>query len=120
MTIHPWQVALLVALAVALAVAITLRKMHADPTSTFDLRDLLMENGRVSKAAAVMMGSFVLTSWVLAYCTLTDKHVEVIFGLYIATWVTPVLARLIKANGSAQQQEAMPAVTVTTKVEPQK
>lgn len=119
MRIEPWQIALIVALLVALAIMVSLRRMHTDPTSTFDLRDLLMENDRVSKAAFVMIGSFLVTTWVLVYCTLTDKHVEVVFGLYIATWVTPVIARLIKSNGSAQQPEASKVtVTNTTTLEP--
>lgn len=117
MTIEPWQVALVVALLVALAVMVSLRRMHNDPTSTFDLRDLLMENGRVSKAAAVMMGSFAATTWAFVYLTLSGKLTEGLFGLYAATWIAPVISRLIKSNGAAQQPEA-PTVTVTTKVEP--
>lgn len=113
MTIEPWQIALVVALLVALGVMISLRRMHNDPTSTFDLRDLLMENGRVSKAAAVMMGSFAATTWAFVYLTLSGKLTEGLFGLYAATWIAPVISRLIKSNGSAQQQEAPPALTVT-------
>lgn len=121
MTIEPWQVALLVALAVSLAVAITLRKMHNDPTSTFDLRDLIMENGRVSKSAFVMMVSFAAMTWAFIFCVLKDQHVEVLFGLYATACFSPILVRLAKANGSAQQPEAQAlTVTTTAKVEPQK
>lgn len=116
--IQPWQIALLVALLVLLAILVSLRRAHNDPTSTFDLRDLLMENGRVSKAAAVMMGSFAATTWAFIYLTLAGKLTEGLFGLYAATWIAPVISRLIKSNGQAQQPEALPAVTVTTKVEP--
>lgn len=119
MTIEPWQIALIVALLVALIIMISLRRMHND-ASTFDLRDLLVENGRVSKAAAVMMGSFAATTWAFIYLTLAGKLTEGIFGLYAATWIAPVVSRLIKSNGSAQQPEAMPSLTVTAKVEPNK
>lgn len=113
MTIEPWQIALIVALLVALAVMVSLRRMHNDPSSTFDLRDLLMENGRVSKAAAVMMGSFAATTWFFVYYAITGRMTEGYFALYTAAWIAPVVARLIKSNGSAQQQEAPPALTVT-------
>ena len=119
MNIEPWQIALVVALLVALIIMISLRRAHDDPASTFDLRDLLMENGRVSKAAAVMLGSFAATTWCFIYLTISGKMTEGMFGLYAAVWVTPVLARLFKANGHAQQPEAQTVtVTNTTKVEP--
>lgn len=121
MTIHPWQVALIVALLALLAILISLRKMHNDPTSTFDLRDLLMENGRVSKAAAVMMGSFVVTTWIIVYLTLSGKLTEGFLVIYVGAWITPVVTRLIKSNGQAQQPEAQAlTVTTTAKVEPTK
>lgn len=119
MNIESWQVALIVALVVALLIMVSLRRMHNDPSSTFDLRDLLMENNRVSKAAAVMMGSFAATTWAFVYLTLSGKLTEGLFGLYAATWIAPVISRLIKANGSAQQPEAQAlTVTTTAKVEP--
>lgn len=122
MQIEPWQIALIVALLLALAIMVSLRRMHNDATSTFDLRDLLMENNRVSKAAAVMLGSFAATTWFFVYYALTGRMTEGYFALYTAAWIAPVVARLIKSNGSAQQPEA-PKLTVTataTTVEPQK
>lgn len=71
----------------------------------YHLHDLLMENGRASKAAHVMMASFSVTTWFFIYYTLAGKMTEAYFGLYIGAWIAPVVARLIKND---------PATTVTT------
>ena len=92
--IERWQLAAIFALLAALLVLIawrSLRKMHSDPAVNFDLRDLLMENGRVSKAAAVMMGSFAATTWFFVYYALNGKMTEGYLGLYVAAWIAPVV-----------------------------
>ena len=76
----------------------SLAKMHADESVNFDLRDLLMENGRVSKAACVMMGAFAVTTWQFVYYTLNGKLTEGYLGIYVAAWIAPVVARLISNN----------------------
>ena len=85
----------ILAIAVLLALLSLLRhnRMADSPISLPDL--LLGEDGRISKGAVVMLGAFGLTSWVIAYQTMTDKLSDVIFGLYIAAWITPTVARLI-------------------------
>jgi hypothetical protein len=73
-------------------------KLHTNKANSFDILDLLMENGRISKAAVVMMGSFALTTWIMISLTSTDKLTEGYLGIYVGAWIAPVVVRLI-ANG---------------------
>ena len=54
-----------------------------------------MENGRASKGAVVLMGSFIATTWFFVYYALVGKMTEGYFGLYAAAWIAPVVARII-------------------------
>lgn len=80
---------------VALLVIFSAIRMHRDPHNDFNLLDLLMENGHVSKAAVVMMGAFSLTTWMMVHLTLIGKMAEGYFGLYAAAWIAPVVVKLI-------------------------
>lgn len=70
-------------------------RLQRNPENDFNILDLLMENGHVSKAAVVMMGSFSLTSWMMIQLTLAGKMTEGYFGLYSAAWIAPVVVKLI-------------------------
>src|SRR5262245_36512088 len=77
-------------------VVVTLRRRDRASDSPIKLEDLLLgEDGRISKAAAVMMGAFALTSWAIAYLAVNDKLTEGYFGAYLAAWVAPTVTRLI-------------------------
>jgi hypothetical protein len=69
--------------------------LHRRPDNDFNVLDLLMENGHVSKAAVVMMGAFSLTSWMMVELTLIGKMTEGYFGLYAAAWIAPVVVKLV-------------------------
>lgn len=88
----------------------SLNKLHQNSAIEFDLRDLLMENGRVSKAACVMLGAFAATTWQFIYYTLNGKLTEGYLGIYVAAWIAPVVARLISRSESG-------SATVTTTTE---
>lgn len=76
-------------------------RMHLNRKNPFDILDLLMENGRISKASVVMMGAFALTSWILLSLTLKDKLTEGYLGIYVGAWIAPIVVRLL-TNGGAQ------------------
>lgn len=103
----------LAAVAAALLIWRSLHVMHKAKDIDFDLRDLLMENGKVSKAACVMMGAFAATTWQFIYYTLNGKMTEGYLGIYVAAWIAPVVARLVSNNG-ASQQTTVTATTETT------
>lgn len=89
---------LLFALLVVL-VLLLLWRLHRDPAVSFNLLDLLLENGRVSKAACVMMGAFGVTTWQMVYFTLENRMTEGFLGIYVGAWIAPVVTRLV-VNGA--------------------
>lgn len=90
---------------------IAARNINARTDNTFEILDLFMENGRISKAAVVMMGAFVLTTWMMVTLTLKDKLTEGYLGIYVAAWITPVVVRLITGTPSNPNKSEPPAPT---------
>ena len=104
MTIDPHILTVIFALLgilLLLLIVRTLKRWNADPGNPIAIRDLFMENGKLSKGACVMMGAFIGTTWFFIYYTLAGKMSEGYFGLYLAAWVTPVVTRLIVNAPSA-------------------
>lgn len=91
-------------LAIALAlgvvlILISLLARHRSASSKLNLDDLLLgDDGKFSKAAAVMLGSFALTSWLMVLLALRDKMTEGYLAIYVAAWITPVVTVLIKGR----------------------
>jgi len=81
-------------LIVALAIAWSFYRAHRNPETTFNLFDLLMEHGRLSRIACAFMATLVVTSWVIVKLTVEGKLTEGLFGAYVAAWVAPIVARM--------------------------
>lgn len=103
-----YKALMLAALAVLLVVAvISLRRRDRCSSSPLKLEDLLLgDDGRLSKAAAVMMGAFALTSWAIAYLALNDKLTEGYFAAYLGAWVAPTVTALIVRRPSSSTPPA--------------
>ena len=82
-------------LLLALAVWRELKHMQASDGNGYDWHDLLMENGKASKAAHVMLGAFITTTWFFVYYAVAGKMTEGYYAIYAASWIAPVVARLI-------------------------
>lgn len=99
MTLEGTPLKVIMALLFALAVLLIWRALAHRSTlaiSNIDLDDLLLgEDGRLSKAAAVMMGAFGVTTWIMVYMTLQGKMTEGYFAAYMAAWVGPTVTKLI-------------------------
>lgn len=89
-----WMVVALIV--VLIVIAISLYRAQKDGTNTLDLYDLVMENGRLSRIAFVLVGAFAVTSWMMVSMTLNGTMTEGVFGLYLTAWVAPVVTRIIK------------------------
>lgn len=75
---------------------ITLIRRDRSAASQINLEDLLLgDDGKLSKAAAVMMGAFTMTTWLMIYLTLNGKMSEGYLSIYVAAWITPTVVRLI-------------------------
>ncbi len=91
-----------------LALIVALHRRSRNPNSRISIDDLLLgSDGRMSKSAAVMFGSFLVTSWVVVFQTLNKTISDITFAAYITAWVVPTVAVLIKTQ---------PASTSTTTV----
>jgi len=89
--------ALLALMAVGLVIVRSLLRRDQSEGSRLDLDDLLIDpsTNRISKAAAVLMGSFAIASWVLVYTTLTKGIDPVLYGAYLAVYATPAVIKIV-------------------------
>lgn len=77
-----------------LAILWSLYRFHLDKKNSFNLIDLLSENGKASKISCIVMGSFMLHSWIMLDLEVHGKMTEGYLTIYGATWVAPLLARI--------------------------
>ena len=81
-------------LIIALVVFWSFYRAQKDPDFRFDLFDLLMENGKVSRLAFAFMATLGVTSFLMIRLTIDGKMTEGYFGLYSAAWIAPIIAKL--------------------------
>jgi hypothetical protein len=94
---NPKLVAAAALILAVLLIAWLLHRRDRSPASKLNLEDLLIgDDGRLSKAAAVMMGAFGLTTWLMAYLALTGKMTEGYLAIYVGAWIAPTVAVIIK------------------------
>jgi hypothetical protein len=84
-------------LIVALVVAWSFYRSHRNPNISFDLFDLIMEGGKLSKVSCLVMGAFTVHTWIMIRLTLDGKMSEGYLTIYGATWVAPMLARMFSS-----------------------
>lgn len=103
-----WMVVVLIL--VLLAIIYTFYRAQYDETFiTFNLYDLIMENGRLSRNGVVMMGAFALTSWMMINLTLNGKITEGYLLAYGSMWVAPgITARIVNGATTKDQPAALP------------
>lgn len=106
------------ALAIAiLLIAWSLIRKSRLVESKIDLDDLLLgDDGKLSKAAAVMMGAFLLTSWGMVYMWLTKTMTETYFNGFLLAWVAPTVAKLIVNRPAPTSTSETTVVQSTTSV----
>jgi hypothetical protein len=60
----------------------------------FDLTDLLMENGKMSRLAFTWLGSFLVMSFGFIYLLLTKGLTDTYALLYAGTWAVPIITKM--------------------------
>lgn len=81
---------------IIIAIIYVLMKRDRSSMSHINLEDLLLGDDRkLSKAAAVMMGAFAMTTWLMVYLALNGKMTEGYFAIYVGAWIAPTVTRLI-------------------------
>ena len=81
-------------LIVSLVILWSFYRAQRDPEFHFDLFDLLMENGKVSRLAFAFMCTLGVTSFLMIRLTIDQRMTEGYFGLYSAAWIAPIIAKL--------------------------
>lgn len=106
-----WMLTVL-ALGAALVV-ISFWRAHLKPDFNFDMFDLIMENGRVSRLALWYNLAGASSTWVVVDSQIKGALTEGLFGLWLAAWVGPIIARLV----FNKTEMPTPGTIITTKVE---
>ena len=94
--------AALLILSLAIAWSIYRANRHNDD---FNLIDLLMSNGRVSRIACGFLTTLIVTSWIMITLASTGKMTEGYMACYGAMWVTPIIARLFSTAPPAKPKD---------------
>lgn len=111
---HEWVMMAILAFAI-LAILWVLERRNKSATSKIHLDDLLIgTDGKASKAAFVMGGSFIVTSWIVIFQTLNKTLSDLTFAAYIGAWVVPAVTALIKGpSPNATSETTITSRTVT-------
>lgn len=87
-----------------LVVLLVLYQAHKNTKlPAFNVFDMLMENGKVSKLAFVFIGSWIATTYVFVGAYLSGKMTETWYAAYGAMWVAPIIMKLF--SGPPQPKE---------------
>jgi hypothetical protein len=79
---------------------------HKDKTHPqFDITDMVMEGGHVSKTAVFLVCSFILTSWMMVYLTIDGDMNPGYFSIYIGAWIAPIMAKIVKGPSVPPEDE---------------
>lgn len=91
-------------LILTLVVSWSFYRAHRNPQFTFNVFDLIMENGRVSRIACAFLATLLVTSWVIIRMTIEGKLTEGLFTAYVAAWVAPIVAKLFAGVPSPKSE----------------
>lgn len=107
---------LIAALAIGVLVIIwSLIRRDRNHRSKLNLDDLLLgDDGKISKAAIVLLGAFAFTTWLMVVLTVHDKMTEGYFTAYGAFWIAPTVTRLIVNRPLPLTQETTISQTTVT------
>lgn len=84
-----------VAMIAVLVIVWTMYRAQRDKRfKEFNLFDLLMEHGRLSRIACVFLASFLVTTWIIVRLTLDGKMTENYMTIYGGLWVIPIIAKI--------------------------
>jgi hypothetical protein len=102
------RASVLALLIVAALVGVSLWRAHLRKDLDFNLFDLLMENGRVSKIAVAFMLVLGVSTWVIVHLTINGKLTEGYFTIYTGAWIAPLVAKVVFNKSEAPSTSAAP------------
>jgi len=96
-----------------LIVGFVLWRLHRDPNSGIDLTDLLQINGRVSKIAIAFLTTLFTSSWYVVHEALEKQLTDTAFAAYLAAWVVPIVAAILKGDVGGVQSTSDSSTSIT-------
>lgn len=102
------------------------RRWTADAErKNFDVADLWMENGRMSRQAIMLLGSWGSSTWAFVYVTLSVKFDVATMGPYTTfvlayggLWISPLVARIFKGDAPTPPPSTTPPAPDATTPKP--
>lgn len=88
-------------LIIVLMLAWSFYRAHKDPAHQFNVFDLLLDSGKVSKMAFAFLVTLAVTSWIMIRLTVSGKLTEGYFTAYGLMWVAPLVAKLFSPAPAA-------------------
>lgn len=79
-------------------------RFQRNPNNQFDILDLLMEDGRVSRTAVAFSVTLVVTSWIVLKLAINGTMTEGYLGIYGGLWVTPILTRMFATSTPSSKE----------------
>lgn len=92
-----------------LIVLVVLVRMTLNPTDTFDLKDLVSENGQLQERKFTRFGAWAISTWGFVYILVNNpgQFPEWYFVGYMTVWVgNAIMGKYM--NGSAPEQPEQP------------
>ena len=82
-------------------VAVSFYRYQKNPDNTFNILDLMMENGRVSRLAVAFLLTLVVTSWVMIKLTVDGKMTEGYLMAFGGMWIAPIISKMFATNNTS-------------------
>lgn len=101
-------------------IVIGLSFWKAQQRPDFNMLDMLMENGKVSRIAFWFMAAGAVSTWVIIDLQIKSKLDPTMFGLWLTAWVGPLIAKLVfgKNDFPAPGTIVTSTTSSTTEVKP--
>lgn len=90
---------------IALVISLWLYRAHINQSVDIDLYDLLKENGKLSKISVAFLVTLFTSSWYVVHEATEGTLSDVAFGSYLAAWVAPIVAHVLKGTPTPDQEK---------------
>lgn len=81
--------------AILAVLVVILWHAHHNQNIAFNLFDLLMDDGKVSRTGVAFMLTLGVTTWVIVDLAIDERLTEAYLTIYCTSWVAPLVARVI-------------------------
>lgn len=88
-----------IALVLALLIAYSFYRAHQNQSmKEFNIFDLIMENGRVSRLACIFIATWVVFTWAVVKAVLKNNYEQL--PLYGTIWAIPIVAKMFTSSAA--------------------